>query len=333
MANVLLTEECVRSCPYCFAKKYMAGSDASMLSWDDLIYIADFHEISGNKAIALLGGEPTLHPHFTDFVLYLVERGFHVNVFTSGVMEERKLEDNFKYLAKIHPDQLSFVCNVNDPVRSPFSETEHVKRFLNTFSNHIALGFNVYRKDFDLGFIFSYINQFGLKRHLRLGLAHPIPGTKNKYLKPDEIRDFGKRLMEYVPVLDRLDITLGFDCGFPLCIFSEEEIGRLFKVNKGILRFSCGPAIDIGPDMDVWACFPLSNYHKKSIYDFNTLQEIGKFYEKQHRAIRTESGGIYKECDGCKYLENGLCHGGCVAHLLSEFIKEPRIRADEVYYE
>ena len=311
----------------------MEGSDALMLSWDDLVYIADLHEISGQKAIALLGGEPTLHPDFTDYVLYLIERGFHVNVFTSGIMSEPKLEENIKYLGKIHPDRLSFVCNVNEPKKSPFSETESVKRFLYAFSRHIALGFNIYRKDFDISFIFPYISQFGLKKHLRLGLAHPIPGSKNRYLNPEEIRHMGKRLMEYVPLLDRLNITLGFDCGFPLCIFENEDIGKLFKVNQGVLRFTCGPAIDIGPDMTVWACFPLSNYHKKSIYDFNSLQEIGQYYEKQHRGIRIESAGIYLECDTCKYRQNNLCHGGCLAHLLSRFLEEPRIRAEEIYYE
>jgi radical SAM protein with 4Fe4S-binding SPASM domain len=311
----------------------MEGSSAGMLAWDDLIYIADLHEISGNKAIALLGGEPTLHPHFTDFVLYLVERGFHVNVFTSGIMSEKNLAEYFKHLGPIHPEQLSFVCNVNEPVKSSFSETENVKRFLNTFSRHIALGFNIYRKNFDLNFIFSYISEFGLKKHLRLGLAHPIPGTRNKYLKPEEIKFFGNRLMEYVPFFERLNITMGFDCGFPLCIFNDEELGRLYKINQGNVRFGCGPAIDIGPDMTVWACFPLSNYHKKSIYDFNSLQEIGQYYEKQHQAIRIESGGIFLECDDCRYLLNHFCHGGCVAHLLSKFLHEPRIRSAEVYHE
>lgn len=50
MANVLLTETCVRSCPYCFAKQYMDNTtDDDYLSWDNLIYITDFLEASGEK--------------------------------------------------------------------------------------------------------------------------------------------------------------------------------------------------------------------------------------------------------------------------------------------
>ena len=32
MANVLLTEACVRSCPYCFAKQYMSETDVKDVS-------------------------------------------------------------------------------------------------------------------------------------------------------------------------------------------------------------------------------------------------------------------------------------------------------------
>lgn len=55
MANVLLTETCVRNCPYCFAKEYMEGKKANFLSWKDMVYIADLHKAEGEH-ISLLGG-------------------------------------------------------------------------------------------------------------------------------------------------------------------------------------------------------------------------------------------------------------------------------------
>ena len=333
MANVLLTEKCVRSCPYCFAKKQMGDSDEQKLKWDDLIYIADLHEATGDKAIALLGGEPTLHPDFTDYVLYLLERGFHVNVFTSGIMSDNTFEETARTLTPVHPERLSFVCNVNDPELSPFPELENVRRFLKVFGHLTVPGFNIYRPDFSIDFIFQYINLYGLKRHIRLGLAHPIPGTHNQFLELKDMKDFASKLISYLPVFERLQIKIGFDCGFPMCLFSDEEIGKLYKVNSGQVRFTCGPAIDIGSDMTVWSCFPLSNYHKKPIYDFDSIRDIGKFYEDRHQAIRAEVGGIFEECDDCAYRRDRLCHGGCIAHLLSKFNSEPRIRMKEVYNE
>jgi radical SAM protein with 4Fe4S-binding SPASM domain len=331
MANVLLTDDCVRSCPYCFAREEKKKKEPGFLSWDDFIHITDMHEISGQKAIALLGGEPTLHPYFVEFVMYLIERNIHVNVFTSGIMSDEKFQESVRWLAGVHPEKLSFVCNINHPEISPPSEQEKIKRFLQYFGHFTVPGYNIYKKDFDLSFLFQLINEYGLKRHLRVGIAHPIIGYKNKFIKIEEIKDVGRKLVHFFPVFERLKIRIGFDCGFPMCMFSEEELGRLFKLNNGVLRFTCGPVFDIGHDGKVWSCFPLKNYHQKSIYDFNTIQEIIRFYEDLHRRIRVEAAGIYEECDSCEHRQGDLCMGGCLAHLITRFDNEPRIRMQEVY--
>jgi radical SAM protein with 4Fe4S-binding SPASM domain len=99
----------------------------------------------------------------------------------------------------------------------------------------------------------------------------------------------------------------------------------------GMSRFGCGPAIDIGPDMTVWSCFPLSTFHKKSIYEFDSLKDVIHFYEEMHKKIRIEVGGIFEECDDCRYREDGICSGGCLAHILSNFMNEAPVRMPEVY--
>ena len=46
MPNILLTQKCIRSCPYCFARKHMHDSPPDdILKWEDLIYIVDFFHI------------------------------------------------------------------------------------------------------------------------------------------------------------------------------------------------------------------------------------------------------------------------------------------------
>lgn len=93
MANVLLTETCVRNCPYCFAKQYMSEADVKdALTWDNLIYIADFLQSSNVNHISLLGGEPLLHSEISEFCKYLSHRGFIVTIFTSGIMPDSKFD-------------------------------------------------------------------------------------------------------------------------------------------------------------------------------------------------------------------------------------------------
>lgn len=327
MANILLTETCVRSCPYCFAKQYMSDSDVKdALTWDNIIYIADFLLSSGERHISLLGGEPLIHPEIAEIILYLNKRGLAVTVFTSGIMPDRKFVPFVEKLLSSPNLMVAFVCNVNDPKFSPKSELEKVKRFFTAFGNMASLSFNIYRLDFEMDFLKDYILEYGLNRHIRLGLAHPIPGQKNKYIDPTDFHIVKDKLLGYFEEFEKFNIDPGFDCGFPMCIFDDAELGQIFKYTVGQASFQCGPAIDVGTDLSVWSCFPLSGFKKMSLLDFNSFHEIADFYGNEMEKVRQEVGGIYSSCDTCKYREKHLCSGGCLAHVLNKFIEEGGFR-------
>lgn len=325
MANVLLTETCVRSCPYCFAKQYMSDADVKdRLSWDHLIYIADFLQSSGIHHISLLGGEPLLHPELAEFILYLNRRGMAVTIFTSGIMPDSKFDTFCRKLLSLRELNLSFVCNVNEPRLSPKGELDRVKRFFEAFGPRCSLSFNIYRLDFDMRFAADYIVNYGLNRHVRLGLAHPIPGQKNMYIPPESFPEVRARLVGYFEEFFQEGIELGFDCGFPLCMFTDEDLGKIFKYSGGRMSFQCGPAIDIGTDLSVWSCFPLSDFHKRSLYDFTSFHQLVGFYEGKMEQVRAEAAGLYPKCGSCQFRRRGLCSGGCLAHVLNSFVLEGR---------
>jgi len=334
MANLLLTEKCVRSCPYCFAGKHMSDSSSGkMISWEDLIYVVDLLEMAKERSISLLGGEPTLHPQFLEFVIYLLERNFQVRVFTSGIISNELLDTAFSVLHGIPADRFSFICNLNNPVQThtPLAEVESVRRFLSALGSHTVASFNIYRIDFELDFLFQCVNEFGLRKDIRIGIAHPIVGKQNCYISPDDMDQIIDRLFSYVPVFERLRIRPSLDCGFPLCRFDDEQLGWLYRHTGGASRFGCGPIFDIGPDLTVWSCFPLSSFHKKTLYDFDSLHDVYRFYEHILKIVRVEAGGIYEECDECVFREDGICSGGCTAHILRRFQEEAIIRFPEVY--
>jgi pyruvate-formate lyase-activating enzyme len=332
MANILLTSKCTRSCPYCFAEKEMTESSDQVMSWENLVYLADFLAAGGEKSVSLLGGEPTLHPDFVDYVLYLLERNFHVNVFTNGIMSPSRVSELKDHLGAISIDRLHFVCNLNNPRQTP-APPEHTKRiddFLSAMGPWTEPGFNIYRVDFDLEFIFDFVNRYGMKRRLRLGLAHPVPGRNSLYIQPHEMGQAIERLYSYRPRFDRFQLDFGPDCGFPICKFNDEQLGWLYRLGGGDLRFRCGPAIDITPDMSVYACFPLSTFYRKSIFEFDTLGQVAEFYSGIHKKLRTEIPGIYPECDGCVQMSKGICSGGGTCQLLNRFTDEASVRLPEI---
>lgn len=324
MANLLLTTKCVRSCPYCFAKNEMTESDpADTISWENLLYLADFLIHSNEYHIALLGGEPTLHQQFVDIVLYLIERGFHVTIFTSGLMSDTRLEEMEFHLTQISSDRIQFVCNLNDPEQTsmPDSELDRVCRFLLAMGPWTVPGFNIYRKDFRLDFIFSYIARFGMRNHLRLGISSPIPNQNNIYIKKEDMKEVIDRLLDYRNLFEKFRVRPNLDCGFPLCYFTDEQLGWFFRM-AGMVNFGCGPAIDIKPNMDVYSCFPLSNIHKRSLFEFNSIKDVIAFYVNLHNQIREDLKGVFDECTACIHRDEGRCSGGGVCQILRHFANE-----------
>jgi hypothetical protein len=334
MPNILLTQRCVRACPYCFAAKHMDDTppDAT-LSWEDLVYVADFLQKGGDTRFPMLGGEPTLHPHFVDFVAYTLDRGFKVHVFTSGVVPSATLDAIATEFKGLPFDRFHFICNLNDPELTPTTEAElrTVRRFLKRLGERVIPGFNIYRTDFRLDFLFDAINRYGLQRTLRLGLAHPIPGASTTAIRIGDIDDVIERLFSFRDLFTRMRVKPGLDCGFPMCRFSEEQLGWLMAHGAGISEFGCGPVLDIGPDLMVWPCFPLSSFHRKSLLEFDSTQQLLDHYRQIHGVVRTEVGGIYPECDGCWYREDGRCAGGCIGHSVGSFQDEARLRLPQVY--
>lgn len=309
----------------------MSGDTGIRMSWENLIYIADFLKASGERHLSLLGGEPTVHPEFVDFVLYLLERGFDVTVFTNGILSPSRLEELKHHLCDVNTDRFSLVCNLNDPAQTPASEKEtgSIQRFLSLMGPWVSPGFNIYRPDFKLDFLFDLINRFGLKRHLRIGIAHPIPGAGSRFIHPKEIRHVVERLYSYRSLFDTLRVRPGLDCGFPICRFNDEELGWLHRF-RGAVEFGCGPACDISPDMGVYFCFPLSNYRRKSLFEFNSMKQIEDHFWKLRDEIKAEIPGIYDECDGCRYQEDCVCAGGGLCQVLNRLIPEAPVRLPEI---
>lgn len=307
--------------------------ERAYLGWEDLIHLADMFQRAGERNIPILGGEPSLHPQFLDMVLYVLNRGFKATVFTTGVFSESLRQEAAKAFSDVPGEQLTFVCNINDPRFTPVEPAQALatERFLDVFGGRVVPGFNIYHADFDLAFLCDLINRFGLRRGIRLGIAHPIPGRQTAHLTLEQLDSIIERIFTWAPLFERLRVQPGLDCGFPLCRFTDAQLGWLYRHTGGRSQFSCGPVLDIGPDMTVWSCFPLSDFHKRSVFEFDDLPTMIGYYRDLHTRLRVEQGGIYEACDGCAHRQEGLCQGGCVAHALANFRSEEPVRMKEIY--
>jgi hypothetical protein len=102
-------------------------------------------------------------------------------------------------------------------------------------------------------------------------------------------------------------------------MFSESELGRLQIVSE---RFKsvCRPVVDVGVDLEVWPCFPLSNEtFSTALRDYSGINDLIAWFDSKLKAFRPF--GSRDNCFGCKYLERGQCCGGCLARGLKNWEK------------
>jgi len=322
MATILLTSACN---PYCLHGG--AGNQTSspcrdrLLSWENLIYIADFLRTSGQGQVSLGGGEPTRHPECVDFILYLLDRGFDVTLFTDGSLSPSRLEEFRGHLTGTPGERLQVVCRLRDPVQSPGppDDAPRLHRFLAVMGPWTQAGFIIQQVDFTLDFLFDHINRFGMKRQLRLGLAQPVPGSQAGFIPAEDMRRVVERLYVHRRLFDTHRVRLHLECGFPLCQFSDAELGWLHRAG-GHFPCGCEPAFDIWPDMNVSHCLPLSRYGKKSLFEFDALEQVHRHFAHLRDEITAETAGVYAECHGCGSQEEGRCRGGGMCRIVERGI-------------
>lgn len=314
MANILLTNICNRQCNFCFAgsriniAKGEKNNDLYM-SRDKLRHIMQFQQRSGDRQLRLLGGEPTLHPEFISIVEEALAKKFHVHIFTNGIMKKGIAD----FLGGLPAEHISLLCNISPQVKDTESKIKKRDYALHRLGEKAQVGMTLTEPEFDLTLLFEAIDTFGLRKHIRIGIAQPIVGRDNDFLSPADYRQTGKAIVDAARQCIEKDILIGFDCGLTLCMFDETEIGYLMKNTEGFI-VRCGPILDIGSNLDVWHCFPLSEVLNVEMDAFENRNEMVEFYNKITKPYRTL--GCMPECIQCVHLRRGQCSGGCLAHAM-----------------
>ena len=319
MPNLLLTYKCNRNCPYCFAQERQNAlnpDDPGIISWKNLVIAANYFEEAKDPLISVLGGEPTMHPEFISIYRYLLARKFTVKMFSNGMMSHEKIEG---LLAALVPDRSRFIINVNQERDRAGHETKMQGQFFSELGMACSLSFNLFRPDPDMDFLLDIIGEYQLRPRIRLGLAHPIAGEPNEFISPEQYGDISETIAQFSKRCDHQGVILSLDCGFTLCDFTDAQLGMLLR-SKANLKFRCGPVIDIGPDLNTWACFPLSKLRPQPLEAYPSLSALRKFYANfiVEETRKRGFAGVYKKCEPCRYRKRGQCHGGCRSYAFEE---------------
>ncbi len=313
--NLYLTHRCNRGCPFCFARKVLqeAGNDlGEILTIKEIEMLLDrFPEIeSVEKNVGLLGGEPFLYPHFGELLSILSSRGISAKIFTSATNEMPEVLKSMSIEDAI--GKVNFVVNVGTKNTYGEKQFRNLDLFLKQFSPLVSLSFTIFDLSIDPTYLFDLIDEYGLNRNIRVGIALPILSGGNQYIALDDYNKAGAYFLTVAEQAAKRGITLAMDCGFIACMFSDEQIGKLLRLGTCV-RFVCGAAIDVGPKLWAWNCFPLFQIGRVDVMNAKTLGELEKKLRESTIKYLGTSSGVFSKCKECRMMQKRLCEGGCLS--------------------
>ena len=317
--NLVVTDKCTNSCPYCFASSEMSKSlSLNILSKSNIDKIIDFIKRGEpNFELNIIGGEPFIYKDlgFLLSKLFNVPNFKKATIFTGGVFPSNKIEQILPYR-----DQIAIMVNLNE--EQDYRGYKEYEKVIGNITKFLSLGiqtnigFNIYRKNFNYTEIIEVCTDFGVE-HLRWTIACPElnQNSESSIIGPLDYTEISPRVFDFLQVAYFNKIDAYLDCPIPKCFFSDEQLGRIALIQPRVLSAmdSCNPVIDVTPDLSVFRCFALSSIERKKITDFENLTETIKWYNSQIDE-RQDIPYIFSRCSTCDYSKDRTCRGGCIAN-------------------
>ena len=106
--NLYIITLCQFKCPYCYSRY------ENLSKWNKIMDLDLIHKIvegikysKGNFSISLLGGEPTLHPHFYEIISSFtkIKNIKEVIIYTNGVKPIDIIDDKVRVVFAFHPSE------------------------------------------------------------------------------------------------------------------------------------------------------------------------------------------------------------------------------------
>lgn len=351
--NIILNSYCNLKCNYCFADEYMEETVKTPGKSMDYDFFIDtfLPRIKTTSLINFMGGEPTLHPRFTDIFSATLENmpSFtYLGIFTNGLMPEKALDLLLQTGGRKGSMQrhIQFSVLLNWQTLENTTERNHqrcrevAEAILSQNGYGLMFSLNLYSTQQDLWTQCREIDEIyqglglpaGQKYKIRVSPAFPIVGEQENVTLP--IRDYPTMGRMMIDILNEFpQLCFRFDCSFPPCFLDEikeEEyplVERLFyhgsqpvpdmrDWNTKDFYFGCADdsPMDIDAKGDCFNCFPFHNFKMGNIQDFKEVNELA--VRKMHARFLHHVFEDTKPKEPCKSCPHYMvrCSSGCFAY-------------------
>lgn len=322
--DVLLTNYCNQSCPFCFAKKEMASPYKKEISFSDFKLLVRKMSEAGILGVNFLGGEPSLHSEFARILKYALRNFLFVRIYTNGIFPEES-----KKIMLEEAKRLYLVFNVSTPAfRFNKKIREQVLENISEFASKTAVVLavtDVWQNDNILQNVFEHIDNSLLKKvSIRLGITTPMVDDKNSIA----FEDFSKIGVNICSLIEFLETngppkSFRFNTGMTPCMFSKDK--RSFLRKKKIrIRPNChlgfeGDWFYVSTDLSTFRCYPLSSLDREKITADTDLKDLRDKYIQLQDFYTSRY--VSSRCSSCPVDKRYDCSGPCIAFRMNSEIK------------
>ena len=321
MVNVSIITKCNNNCKYCFQEGDYHKRN-QMLTYRDIEDILSWS--LGDGRIALLGGEPTLHPDF----VRIAERcaSERPTVIFSNLLGPTNVYEEI--LSRC--PQIGWLVNTTtrDELKDLFEKNIKVfKKYGVKISAGLTLTLN---KELDTKFINNLVRigaeYSEIVHHYRIAQATPYEQGKidlSSFTEP--ILEFCKRAEIYTPW-----VPISLDCPTNCCQIPDDDIflfEQRYRLNRIDMINRCHPVFDIMADKTVKYCSsqPEDVMPKKYYTDFKNHIECVRYLISIRNAYFQKYHYLCKQYHG--ECNSTMCAGACFA--ITEYIRKYMLKQEE----
>lgn len=304
--SISINTDCNGNCPYCFQQNY--HGQHKYMSINEFKNILDW--CGPLDKVKLLGGEPTLHPYFIDFVKELINRRIQPEILTNASTYNPKL------WADLSEMNLQYLINCNHEKNLDQVFIDNLKILVsNKIDSTITIGitllgdtdYDQYSIDF-LQYIIAVFSNVPFV--IRIGLATPYAGEYT-------IIDYSNSINQLLDIVDTSFCTLKLDCHVNCCNFDYKTFGRMLydeKVFDPTLVPCLNPLCAIRLDGSVLYCDSLDDIRINHYSECKDLNECENILKRKRDELMADLS-IDFLCNNGSLCSNPICSGPCPAIL------------------
>jgi len=317
--DLQITTKCNMACKFCYAN--IDQNKGVNLDYKQIKKILDFAKKSGICFVSITGGEPTLHPQFSQIVNYIKAKGFILHLNTNGTVINKKILDTLKNtndfgisFDSVDARDFEFLRGKNKTNRV----MTNIKKVLATgLSPTIVVVVNTININ-SLFILVNRLKKIGIKK-IKLNYLLPIgrgKSAKKLTVSYQEYIKAYKKLCSTYPSMTLLFDSLMFSFRFGQAMKKEKDTISCSAFDKRISIDALG---------NVNGCLLLpKDYVIGNIY----VDDINNLFLKKSSFQKTDLKNKY--CDTCNYKK--YCGFGCMAfYVKGKGVKDPRCPKVEKY--